>query len=80
MPKEGIGREEYRTAKFGSWERSLVLDAQVAAGEAEGFRFAHARIERTLNTLGAHRLSYTVSETRRRVRLLPRPNLGPQAP
>ena len=27
-----MNRKEYRTAKFGSWERSLALDAQVADG------------------------------------------------
>ena len=26
MPKEGISRREYRTRKFGSWERSLELE------------------------------------------------------
>jgi predicted DsbA family dithiol-disulfide isomerase len=57
MPKEGITRKEYRTKKVGSWERSLELDAQVvAAGEAEGIRFAFDRIERTPNTLDTHRL------------------------
>ena len=57
MPKEGISRREYRTKKFGSWERSKALDAQVAAaGEAEGIHFAFDRIERTPNTLDAHRL------------------------
>ena len=57
MPKEGMNRREYRTAKFGSWERSLALDAQVAAaGRAEGIPFAHDKIERTPNTLDAHRL------------------------
>jgi predicted DsbA family dithiol-disulfide isomerase len=57
MPKEGINRREYRTKKFGSWERSLELDAQVAAaGAAEGIHFAFDRIERTPNTLDAHRL------------------------
>ena len=57
MPKEGISRKEYRTRKFGSWERSLALDAQVAAaGEEEGIHFAFDRIERTPNTLDAHRL------------------------
>src|SRR5690242_1068364 len=57
MPKEGISRREYRTRKFGSWERSLELDAQVAAaGAAEGIHFAFDRIERTPNTLDAHRL------------------------
>ncbi len=57
MPKDGISRREYRTKKFGSWERSLELDAQVAAaGQAEGITFAFDRIERTPNTLDAHRL------------------------
>jgi len=57
MPKEGMNRKEYRTAKFGSWERSLDLDVQVAAaGRAEGIPFAHDKIERTPNTLDAHRL------------------------
>ena len=57
MPKEGISRREYRTSKFGSWERSQELDAKVVAvGEAEGIHFAFDRIERTPNTLDAHRL------------------------
>jgi len=56
-PKEGVSRREYRTKKFGSWERSQELDARVvAAGEAEGIHFAFDRIERTPNTLDAHRL------------------------
>jgi predicted DsbA family dithiol-disulfide isomerase len=57
MPKEGISRREYRTKKFGSWERSQELDAKVVAvGETEGIHFAFDRIERTPNTLDAHRL------------------------
>ena len=41
MPKEGVSRREYRTRKFGSWERSLELDARrVAVGEAEGSRWS----------------------------------------
>jgi predicted DsbA family dithiol-disulfide isomerase len=55
MPKEGVSRREYRTKKFGSWERSLELDARVVAvGEADGIHFAFDRIERTPNTLEAH--------------------------
>src|SRR3954470_12081246 len=51
MPKDGISRKEYRTAKFGSWEHSLQLDAKVVAiGEAEGIHFAFDRIEQTPNT------------------------------
>lgn len=57
LPKEGISRREYRTKKFGSWERSRELDAQVlAVGNDEGLGFALDRIERTPNTLDAHRL------------------------
>lgn len=57
MPKEGISRREYRTKKFGSWERSMQLDANiVAAGKDEGISFDFERIERTPNTLDAHRL------------------------
>lgn len=57
MPQEGVSRREYRTKKFGSWERSLELDAQVAAaGTAEGIHFAFDPMERTPNTLDAHRL------------------------
>jgi predicted DsbA family dithiol-disulfide isomerase len=57
MPKEGISRRVYRTAKFGSWERSQELDAKmIAVGKTEGIHFAFDRIERTPNTLDAHRL------------------------
>jgi predicted DsbA family dithiol-disulfide isomerase len=57
MPKEGMNRREYRTAKFGSWERSLALDAQVTeVGRAEGIAFAFDKAERTPNTLDSHRL------------------------
>jgi predicted DsbA family dithiol-disulfide isomerase len=57
MPREGVSRLEYRSQKFGNWERSQQLDAQVAeAGEPEGIHFAFDRIERTPNTLDAHRL------------------------
>jgi predicted DsbA family dithiol-disulfide isomerase len=57
MPKEGISRKEYRTKKFGSWERSQELDAKVVAvGETEGIHFAFDKIQRTPNTLDAHRL------------------------
>jgi predicted DsbA family dithiol-disulfide isomerase len=63
MPKEGISRREYRTKKFGSWERSLELDARVVAvGEAERIQFAFDRIERTPNTLDAHRLIWLAAK------------------
>src|SRR5260370_4256953 len=56
MPREGMNRQEYRTAKFGSWERSLAHDAQVAeAGRGEGLPFAFDWLMRTATTLDAHR-------------------------
>lgn len=57
MPREGIDRRSYRIAKFGSWEASQRLDAQVAdAGRQVGIEFRHDRMRRTPNTLDAHRL------------------------
>jgi predicted DsbA family dithiol-disulfide isomerase len=57
MPPQGIERRVYRTAKFGSWERSQALDAQVAAaGAEEGITFAFEKMSRTPNTLDSHRL------------------------
>jgi predicted DsbA family dithiol-disulfide isomerase len=57
MPRGGMDRRAYRTAKFGSWERSLALEARVAeVGRAEEISFAFDRIARTPNTLDAHRL------------------------
>ena len=63
MPREGISRKEYRIRKFGSWERSLELDAKVVAvGETEGIHFAFDRIERTPNTVDAHRLIWLAGQ------------------
>ena len=55
MPKEGRDRRAYRSAKFGSWEKSLALDAQVAsAGAADGLQFHHELMAKTPNTLASH--------------------------
>ena len=63
MPKEAISRKEYRTRKFGSWERSLELDAKViAVGESEGIHFAFDKTERTPNTVDAHRLIWLADQ------------------
>jgi predicted DsbA family dithiol-disulfide isomerase len=63
IPKRGMNRKEYRTTKFGSWERSLELDAQVtAAGKEEGITFAFDKIIRTPNTLDAHRLIWLADQ------------------
>ncbi|MGP1397826.1 MAG: DsbA family oxidoreductase [Inquilinaceae bacterium] len=57
MPKGGVDRRTYRTRKFGSWERSQALDAQVAdAARPEGLVFRHDLMDRTPNTVDAHRL------------------------
>src|SRR5258706_9882648 len=57
MPKAGVERRAYRSAKFGSWQHSQALDAQVAAaGRSEGLMFNHDKMERTPNTVDAHRL------------------------
>jgi len=57
MPKAGVDRRAYRSAKFGSWQRSLELDAQVtAAGRSDGLVFNQDKMERTPNTIDAHRL------------------------
>jgi predicted DsbA family dithiol-disulfide isomerase len=57
MPPEGMARAEYRRAKFGSLERGRALDARVAQeGAQEGITFAFERMQRTPNTMPAHRL------------------------
>jgi len=57
MPREGMARADYRRAKFGSVERGKQLDARVSAeGQGEGIAFAFERMQRTPNTVAAHRL------------------------
>lgn len=57
MPVEGMVRADYRRAKFGSIERGKALDARVAQeGAGEGIAFAFERMQRTPNTMAAHRL------------------------
>lgn len=57
MPAGGVDRRAYRTEKFGSWEKSLELDARVAdAGRSAGLAFRHDLMARTPNTVEAHRL------------------------
>ena len=57
MPAEGMDRQAFRLAKFGSLERSQQMDAritEVAAGV--GIEFHLDKLTRTPNTLKAHRL------------------------
>ncbi len=57
LPPEGMDRQAYRRAKFGSLERSRELEQRVSdAGRPDGIDFAFDRIRRTPNTFHAHRL------------------------
>ena len=57
MPEAGVERAAYRARKFGSVERGAELDRNVAeAGRAAGLTFRHDRMERTPNTIAAHRV------------------------
>ena len=55
MPIEGIERDVYRKAKFGSLEYSRQLDARVAEnGREVGIEFRHDLMRRTPNTFRGH--------------------------
>jgi predicted DsbA family dithiol-disulfide isomerase len=57
MPEQGVARADYRRAKFGSVEKGRTLDARVAQeGAGEGIAFAFDRMQRTPNTIAAHKL------------------------
>jgi predicted DsbA family dithiol-disulfide isomerase len=57
MPAGGMARADYRRQKFGSLEKGRALDARVAQeGAGEGIAFAFDRMQRTPNTIAAHRL------------------------
>jgi predicted DsbA family dithiol-disulfide isomerase len=57
MPEGGMARADYRRQKFGSIEKGRALDARVAAeGAGEGIAFAFEKMQRTPNTMAAHRL------------------------
>jgi predicted DsbA family dithiol-disulfide isomerase len=57
VPREGIGREEYLTAKFGSVEAYKGIAGRVvaAAGE-EGLSYRPDLVKRQPNTIDCHRL------------------------
>jgi predicted DsbA family dithiol-disulfide isomerase len=66
MPIEGMNRKTYRTKKFGSWERSLVMDAEVAAtGKGLGIEFNYDKVLMTPNTLAGHRLLWWAEQQNR---------------
>jgi predicted DsbA family dithiol-disulfide isomerase len=57
MPEGGMARADYRRQKFGSLDKGRALDARVAQeGAGEGIAFAFERMQRTPNTVAAHRL------------------------
>jgi len=57
MPAEGVDREKYRVAKFGSLERSKQMDQRITETAAPvGIEFHLEKLTRTPNTLNAHRL------------------------
>ncbi|ABA78958.1 DsbA family oxidoreductase [Rhodobacter sphaeroides] len=57
MPPEGMDRRSYLETKFGGRQAAVEVYAQVqAAAEAAGLEIDFSAIERTPNTLDAHRL------------------------
>lgn len=72
MPADGLDRRAYRSRKFGSWERSLALDAHVAeVGRAQGLAFDFTRMTRTPSTRLAHRLAWYAAERGVQAALVP---------
>lgn len=59
VPREGIDRDAYLTAKFGSPEAYREIAARVAETAAEeGLQYNIDRVKRQPNTLDCHRLIY----------------------
>ncbi len=57
MPAAGMNRKAYRTRKFGSWDRSLAMDAEISAiGKTLGIAFNYEKVLITPNTISGHRL------------------------
>ncbi len=56
MPVEGMSRKDYLRAKFGTDDGGARYKHVVAAGLEEGIPFAFERMQRTPNTVRAHRL------------------------
>jgi predicted DsbA family dithiol-disulfide isomerase len=57
MPAEGVDRQQYRIAKFGSLERSRQMDQRITETAASvGIEFHLEKLTRTPNTVNAHRV------------------------
>ena len=66
MPLTGMDRKEYLSAKFGGDGQAVrIYDVIRAAGESEGLKFNFEKIQRTPNTLRAHRLVRLAQERNR---------------
>ncbi len=64
VPREGMSRDAYLTAKFGSPERYRAIAQRVSdAAAAEGLIYAPDKITRQPNTLDCHRLILWAGET-----------------
>lgn len=63
VPREGITRDEYLTAKFGSVEAYLgIAQRVVAAAEEEGLTYRPEMVKRQPNTTDCHRLIHWASQ------------------
>jgi predicted DsbA family dithiol-disulfide isomerase len=56
IPKEGLSRHAYMTAKFGAERLKTIHDPLIAAGKEDGVPYRFEAITRTPNTLDAHRV------------------------
>ena len=57
IPKGGVDRQEYLSKKFGGSERAKQIYQAISdAGDQEDIPFAFGKIERSPNTVDAHRL------------------------
>lgn len=57
LAREGMDRRTFRSARFGSWDTALAMDARaVAAGRPLGAVFNYDKQSRTSHTLAAHAL------------------------
>jgi len=71
IPAEGMDRAEYRRMKFGSAERSSGMDDRLKeAGRGEGIELAFERIQRTPNTVDAHRLIWHAAQHDRQIEVV----------
>jgi len=63
VPREGIGREDYLTAKFGSVEAYKGIAGRVAAAASEeGLTYRPDLVKRQPNTIDCHRLIHWAEE------------------